>query len=212
MVADLTQQVTDLQGKLASTTGQIQEIDHYAKKSTEEQAQTLEQSIAQLQAQVKALREESAENKKLIAKLSDELDDQKKYVKKVNRSLGKIANSGPSLAKANALFEKSKMKEAKEAYLEVLEEGKINAAQKNAVYYNLGIINYRNKEYDTAMTYFSKIYTKYPRSSYAPRALLYIARSFDKSGKNAEANAAYGEVVKNYPKSSQAKKAKKEMK
>ena len=216
LVADLTQQVNDLQGKLATTTGHIQEIDHFQKKSNEEQSQTLEQSISQLQAQVKALSDENTENKKLIASLNKELSEQKKYIKKVTSSLGKLAGSstsqGPSLAQANKLFEKNKMTEAKDAYLEVLEAGKISAAQRNAVWYNLGLINYRAKNYDDAMTYFSKIYTKWPKSSYAPRALLFLARSFGKTGKSAEANAAYGELIKSYPESSQAKDAKKEMK
>ena len=44
-------------------------------------------------------------------------------------------------------FEKNKLKEAEEAYLFVLDEGKINAAQTNAVRYNLGLINYWNKKY-----------------------------------------------------------------
>lgn len=214
LVADLTQQVRDLQGGLASTTGQIQEIDHLQKKSTEQQAQSLTQSIAQLQAQVKALSEENEQNKKLIASLSDELDAQKAYTRKVSRSIGKLASSsqGPTYNSANKLFEASKLKEAKEAYLQVLDDGKINAAQRNLVWHNLGYINYREGQYDNAMTYFSKIYTKYPNSSYAPKALIYIARSFDKTGKKAEARATYQEVINKFPKSSQAKDAKKEMK
>ncbi|MEX1099157.1 MAG: tetratricopeptide repeat protein, partial [Bacteriovoracaceae bacterium] len=199
LVAELTQKVDDLQGRLASATGQIQEIDHLQKKSSEEQKQTMEQSIAQLQAQVKALNDEGAENKKLLLSLQSELADQKKYLQRVNRSLNKVAKAaqGPTLSDANKLFEANKMSEAKEAYLQVLEEGKLNAAQTNAVWYNVGLINFWNKKYDTAASYFSKIYTKWPKSSYAPRSLLYIARSFDKSGKKAEAKAAYSELVKN---------------
>lgn len=213
MVADLTQEVNDLQGRLANTTGQIQEIDHFQRKSTEEQSQTMAQAISQLQAQVKALSDEAAENKKIISSLRSEVERQKTYVKRVNKSLSKIAkeSSGPSLSDAHRLFEKGKATEAKNAYLDVLEQGKINAAQKNGVYYNLGLINYRQKNYDEAMVYLSKIYTKYPRSSYAPRSLLYIARSFKKSGKDAEANATFGELIKNYPKSSQAKSAREEI-
>lgn len=214
LVANLTQQVNDLQNNLASATGQIQEIDHFAKKTNEEQSLTLEQSLTQLQSQVKALSAENGENKKLIASLSKELEEQKRYVRKVNSALSKLtsATKGPSLSQAHKLFEASKMSEAKEAYLQVLDEGKINAAQRNGVWYNLGLINYREKDYDEATVYFSKIYTKWPRSSYAPRALLYIARSFAGGGKKAEAKAAYEELVKKYPKSSQAKEAKDELK
>ncbi len=213
LVAELTQQVTDLQTRLATTTGQIEEIDHKNQKTTAEQRQTLEQSIAQLQEQVKVLSIQSSENQKMLATLQSELNSQKQYSKKVARTLGKIAKDsrGPTIKDAHKLFEKNKLKEAEEAYLLVLDEGKINAAQRNAVRYNLGLINYWNKKYEDAAAYFSKIYTKWPKSSYAPRSLLYIARSMDKSGKKAEAKAVYEELISKYPKSSHAKTAKKEM-
>ena len=69
-----------------------------------------------------------------------------------------------------------------------------------------------DKKYDDALVYFSKIYTNYPKSSFAPRSLLYIARCFNKLGKKDESKASYQELIDNYPKSSHAKTAKKEMK
>ncbi len=214
LVAELTQQVTDLQTRLASTTGQLEEIDHKNQKTTAEQKQTMEQSITQLQEQVKVLSIQASENQKLLTSLQSELDSQKRYSQKVAKTLGKMAKDsrGPTIQEAHKFFEKNKLKEAEEAYLFVLDEGKINAAQTNAVRYNLGLINYWNKKYEDAAAYFSKIYTKWPKSSYAPRSLLYIARSMDKSGKSAEAKAVYEELISKYPDSSQAKTATKEIK
>ena len=119
LVADLTQQVTDLQTRLANTTGQIEEIDHKTQKTSAEQRQTLEQSIAQLQEQVKALTAQSSENKNLLNQLQSDLNAQKRYSKKVAKTLGKIAkdSQGPNLKDAHKLFEKNKLKEAEEAYL-----------------------------------------------------------------------------------------------
>ena len=73
-------------------------------------------------------------------------------------------------------------------------------------------MSYWNKQYDEALSYFSNIYNKWPKSSWAPRALLQIARTFKKQNKMDEAKATYSEIITNYPKSSEATKAKKENK
>jgi len=212
IIADLQLQVKDLQNRLANTTGQLEEIDHLQKELSEKQKKTLNEIVAQLSEQVNLLILESKSQKTDIQKLQSQLNKQKAYTQKVTKSLSKISNSQTSYANANKLFEANKMKAAQEMYEEVLTMGKINAAQTNAVHYNLGLINYWNKDYEDSASYFSKIYTKWPKSSYAPRSLLYIARCFKKLGKNAEAKATYGELIKKYPKSKHAKTAQKEMK
>jgi TolA-binding protein len=211
IIADLQLQVKDLQNRLANTTGQLEEIDHLQKEMSEKQKKTLNELVAQLSEQVNLLILESKNQKADIQKLQAEINKQKAYTKKVTKSLSKITDTQPSYANANKLFEANKMREAQAMYEEVLAAGKINAAQRNAVRYNLGLINYWNKKYDDSAAYFSQIYTKWPKSSYAHKSLLYIARCFDKMGKKAESKAAYGEIIKKYPKSSSASKAKKEM-
>jgi len=212
MIADLTNEVTTLRGHVASTSGQIQEIDHKQSLSLLEQQESFRKSLMQLQEQVQVLTKENQENKAIIQKLQNDVNRQKAFIKKVTKALSLQTDTGASLLKqAHKAFEKNQQKEAKNLYLQVMEENKINAAQKNGVRYNLGLLYYWNKEYDQALVYFSQIYTKWPKSSYAPRALLYIARCFDKTNKKDEASATYKELVNKYPNSAQAKEAKKEM-
>lgn len=214
LVANLTQQVQELEGRLASTSGQIQEIDHKQKTDQEKSFLTTKESIQRLNEQVAILLKENKENQDKIDSLTKKVNSQTKYIKKVNTNLGAIvtpkSNSKSTLQEANALFEKSKLNEAFDKYNEVLSENKINAAQRNAVYYNMGLISYWKKKYEDCISYMSKIYTKYPRSSYAPKSLIYIARGFKKMGKSDEATATFDEVISKYPKSKQARDAKKE--
>jgi TolA-binding protein len=225
MVAELTLQLKDLQTKLANATGQIEEVGHHAKTQTEQTTMTFTQTIAQLSEQVKALTEENKQNKLKISALEKEVESQKDYIQKVNSTLSKMAGgssssksskvsaaSSNSLADAHKLFEKSKQKEALELYLQLIDSGKLSAANANHAYYNTGLLYFWKKDYDNALIYFSKIYTKYPKSSWAPRSLIQIARSFKAQGKTAEANATYEEFLKNYPKDNLAKEAKEEMK
>ncbi len=219
IIADLTSQVHELKGGLATTSGQLEEIDYKTTTSSQSQYATLQATVNQLTAQVKILNEENQQTQKEVRVLRSEINAQKSYIKKVTGTLSSMGGgssskkgSGSLLQKAHKAFESNKQKQAQKLYLEVLSEGKISNAQKNHVYFNLGLLDYWKKKYNEALVYFSKIYTKYPKSSFAPASLLYIARSFGKQGKKEEANATYQELIKNYPKSKHAKSAKKELK
>ena len=217
LVASLQMKIDELQNKLASTSGQIEEIDHKATTTNQQTTKSLSQTIASLSEQVTILNKENTENKNNISQLSSELDAQKKFISKVTGTLTKItgptkSSSSSKINSAHRAFEKNQQKEATKLYQEVLASGKINNKQKNHVRYNLGLMSYWNKQYDEALSYFSNIYNKWPKSSWAPRALLQIARTFKKQNKMDEAKATYSEIITNYPKSSEATKAKKENK
>jgi TolA-binding protein len=214
-IRDLSETIQQLKSQINSTSGQIEEIDHKSQQKAQEQNQTFSQTVLQLSEQVKLLLTDNVELKSKLAKIEKDLEAQRKYIKNVTGTLTKISgptkrSSGSKLKKAHKAFEKNQKKTAKKLYQELLNEGKINAAQRNHVYFNLGLLDYWAAKYNKALVYFSKIYTKYPRSSFSPRSLLYIARSFKKQNKTAEASAMYQELIKNYPKSSHAATAKKE--
>ena len=80
MVAELTLQVKELQMKLASTSGQIEEIDHQNRTKTEQTAMTFTQTMAQLAEQVKILSEENKQNKIKMNGIEVELKEQKDYI------------------------------------------------------------------------------------------------------------------------------------
>ena len=217
IIAELSTQVSDLKGGLASTSGQLEEIDHKSKQSNENQLLFFNQSITQLSEQVKILTEENSKTQADIKNLRKEMKNQKRFIQKVTGTLSKMSGEAPKsssslLKSAHTAFEKNKQSKAKKLYLEVLAQNKISNAKKNHVYYNLGLLNYWSKKYDDALVYLSKIYTKYPKSLFAPGSLLYIGRSFQKQNKSDEAMATFQELIKNYPKSKQAKTAKKELK
>lgn len=220
IIAELSSQISELKGGLATTSGQIEEIDHKNQQNSEFQASTLNENIKQLSEQVKILTDANTKTQAELKKLRSEVISQKKFIQKVTGTLSKIGaspvkSSGSNkglLKQAHTAFEKNQQKKAKKLYQQVLTEAKISNAKKNHVYYNLGLLEYWNKKYNDALVYFSKIYTKYPKSSFAPGSLLYIGRSFKKLGKKDEAKATFEELIKKYPKKKQAESAKKELK
>ena len=217
IIADLSGQINELKGGLANTSGQIEELGYHSKQKSEIQVSSFNQSLTQLAEQVKILTGENKKTQSEVNQLSRELKEQKAFIQKVTGTLSKMSGkpttqtSSNLLKKAHTAFEKNQQTEAKDLYLQVISENKISNAKKNHVYYNLGLLEYWSKSYDEALVYFSKIYTKYPKSSFAPGSLLYIGRSFAKSNRPDEAKATFQEVIKNYPKSKQAKSAKEEL-
>lgn len=219
LVAQLTQQVTGLQSRLDSTSGQLEEFGHKTSNSQKETQDTFTQTTSQLAEQLNIIQTQVNDNKSSISNVNATLKAQQDYLNKLNSTLAKLTGISSStqnssvnlLKKAHEAFEKNKQKEAKELYEEVLSTGKINSSQKNHIWFNLGLLSFWAKNYDDSSVWFSKIYTTFPKSSWAPRALLYIARCFNNQGKKAESAATYETIISQYASSEHAKTAKKEM-
>jgi TolA-binding protein len=115
------------------------------------------------------------------------------------------------LSDALDLVKAGKYKEARPELESLIEADGLSAGDNNKIYHGLGRIEYYTKTYDKALVYFSKIYTKFPKSSLAPGALLYIAKSLKKLNKTAEAKEAFTRCAEDYPGSNEAAEAKKEI-
>lgn len=214
IIADLRIEIQELRTTLAQASGQIEEIDHKTQTSGEQTYQSMSEKITQLSEQVKNLSDDNQATQKQMAQLQSEMQQQKKFLGKVTGTLSEMSGKSAKglLTQAHQAFEKNQQKKAKELYSEVLNRGKISNATKNKVYFNLGLLEFWAKNYDQSLIYFSKIYTKYPRSSKAPGSLFYIGMNFKKKKELEKARATFEELIQNYSKSSFAKKAKKEMK
>lgn len=219
LVATLTQQVSSLQARLDSTSGQLEEIGYKTSSNQQETQDSFAQTTAQLAEQISILKNDVSSNKSSLRKIQKSLNAQQEYLNKLNTTLAKLTGVSSStnssskklLKSAHRAFEKNELNKAKELYEQILSVGKINASQRNHVWFNLGLLDYWAKRYNDSSVWFSKIFTKYPKSSWAPRSLLYIARCFKKLGQKEESQATYATLIKEYPNSKHAKKAKKEI-
>ena len=79
-------------------------------------------------------------------------------------------------------------------------------------HYMVGEMNYRRKHYSNAITYFKKSASLYSDASYMPKLMLHSAIAMKKTGDTKNANTFFSAVVAKYPKSSEAKEAKKYIK
>ncbi len=153
---------------------------------------------------------------------SAELKEQRAFLEKVTASLSSIGTEKPraagkkknvkaDLSDALSLVKEGKYSQAKTDLEALIDAEGLSPGDNNKIMHGLGRIEYYTKNYDKALVYFSKIYTKYPKASLAPNSLLYIAKSLKKLGKKDEAKEAFTRVAEDYPGSSESAEAKKEI-
>ena len=224
LLAQMTLRMNELESRLQNYTGEIEEIEYRQQKLIPDTQKVIQDQIADQAKEIRSLRTEISDNQKLIEKLENKIEQQQTYITKVNSTLTKLSQApAPSLPKVekksepndylNGLFHfrKKDYSEAEKDLLSALKNQKLNAAEVNKAYQALGHIEFSRKNYEKSNVYFSKIFTKYPRSSMAPDALIHMARAF-KGQKNANAaKQAYKTFLKEYPKHNLASSAEKEL-
>lgn len=228
LTADLTLQVKDLYSKLAKTNGEIEELNYKQTKlsGNEENKKTI-QVMAE---QIKELQNDLKKEQELTASLSSQVQAHKEFIDELTKSMSKghhadkkedkkenHKNEGKvdDLESALNLYRAKKYDEARSMFQQALENKDLGAKNINKAHLHLGLIDFKQKKYEDALVYLSKVYTQFPNSSIAPAALLYIGKSFRGLKKMEEAEASFSELIEKYPNSKEAQEAevaKKELK
>jgi TolA-binding protein len=215
LLADMVSQLKDMQSQIDKLNGRVEEIEHHNKQIDPEALRKMNENMTLLQTQQQSDSEQ-------LTKIQAELKDQRAFLEKVTttlssmgkekaRSSSKKKSAKAELADALELVKAGKYSEAKSELELLIGADGLSAGDNNKLLHGLGRVEYYAKNYDKALVYFSKIYTKYPKSSLAPNSLLYIAKSLKKLGKKEEAKEAFQRCVDDYPGSKDAAEAKKEI-
>ena len=215
LLADVVGQMRDMQSQLDKMNGRIEEMEHRNKQIDPQAIQKMNENLTLLQTQQQS-------DSEALSKIQAELKEQRAFLEKVTSSLssmgsekprssGKKKNVKADLSDALSLVKEGKYSQAKSELESLVDAEGLSPGDNNKIMHGLGRIEYYTKNYDKALVYFSKIYTKYPKASLAPNSLLYIAKSLKKLGKKDEAKEAFTRVAEDYPGSSESAEAKKEI-
>jgi TolA-binding protein len=221
-VADLMLQVKELQTKLNGINGQFEEMEYKQSSNQSKQIDEIKKQVSTLTEQLNLIQTENKTLNQKIILIQETLDSQKAFIEKVTQSLGKISeaktekekksNDEDSFETALGLMKAKKYKKAKDIFLDLIGDKEQPTSIINKSHFQLGLIEFKNQNYDEALVYFSKVYTQYPESSVAPSALFYIGKSFKLMKKNEEANSSFSELIEKFPKAKEVLQAKKELK
>jgi TolA-binding protein len=209
-----------IEEQMAKLNGNIEELAHN-KGSDSKEVLLLKERISQLEETNK----KQSENIKLIA---DKMNEQTKYIEQVIKSLGDLSEKkeepkenikkktakeesksegkveGISVKAGIAHFKAGSLAEARSTFEELLDNGKLAKKDKAASLFYLGLVELKEKKYEEAKVYFSRLYTEVPESSFSAPALLNLAKSFAKLKSKEEAKQAIDELITNFPKSKEA--------
>lgn len=207
LVADTTVKIQALEERMGTLTGQVQESDQ---KSTMAAQTTMEG----LSSKIALIEQTQAQNAKDLVDVKASLASQKEYLDKVVAMLGKLGAGDSSAKKKSDPFQeamtnyrKGKYEVAKKELLALEKSGKYKDTQAANILHNLGMTYYLSKDYNTAASYFSRLFTEFEKSSYNKNGLLFLAKSFRARKENDKAKATLDELIKRYPKSKQATEA-----
>lgn len=207
--ADVFVRIQNLEERLSSVNGMVEESTYKNKVSTEDRFKKLEERMSVIETQ-------NLELNKDLNQLRSESDAQKKYLEDVLSTLGKISGSSPKKTAAKggseydegmALYKKGKYKESKEILLSLYTGKKVKGNQFARVVHNLGMIEYMDKKNDQAIAYFVQLLNEHSKSSYNRNGMLVLTKTFLRLNKKDEARATSEELAKRYPGSKEAESA-----
>lgn len=214
MTAEGTVRLQVMEDRINQLSGQIEE-SHKAKddKKSEE--------IQKIKEELLVLQKSNEESTKSIATMQTQLTEMQDYMKKLMGSLTKLTGDKKSKKKkskkktkklspywqAMSDYKKARYKKAKKGLQSLIDNKKIKGNQKARIIHNLGMIAYMDKNYNEAITLFSRLFTEYPEAPYNPNGLLFLGRSFLEAKQTESAKQTLEELIQRFPKKKQAKTA-----
>jgi TolA-binding protein len=205
IVADLTVMLKNLQTQIDTLNGKVEELQQGQKSNKV----SIDESLTLIKQQVEVLQTTQTTQ-------AEELKQQRGFIEKVTEKLGKIGsspaaskkNSKEEIAVARKLIQKRKFSDARGILDGLVNDSSVGPGDLNKVYFGLGEIEFGQKNWEKSLVFFSKIYTKYPKSSLAPASLLHIGKALSQMGKKEESQQAFQELKSTFPDSSAAKEIK----
>lgn len=215
--ANASARFTTLEEQMAKLQGQLEEGSHNKQQEIKD--------AALLKERITNLEETNKKQTEAIRTLNDKVQEQSKYIEQVIKSLTALSeqkekeqasaskkkeskeenSEAPATVKsATAKYKAKDLDGAKASFLAVLDGKKVKKKDREASYHYLGMIEYKNKNYEEAKVYFSKLFTEFPDSTYAPSALLNLAKTFAQLKSKDEASQTLDELLSRFPKSKEA--------
>jgi TolA-binding protein len=203
--------------------GQVEEANHNSSK--------IAQDNKQLQDRITSLEDANKKQVEYLKALTEKVNNQSGYIEEVIASLAKLSEK-PAVKKKivkdddavvavndsdeqtpatfdNGLkkYKEKSYDDAKSIFQQVVDNKKASKKNHEGATHYLGMIELKNKKYESAKVYFSKVFSENPTSYYAPAALLNLGKTFTQLKSKDEAKMTYDELISRFPKSKEAQEA-----
>ena len=213
LVADMVSDLKELKNQINKLNGRLEELEHKNGQMSPETLTKMNETVTMLKAQ-----QETSSTQ--LNQIQNELKEQRAFIEKVTTSLSSQSSGASKSQKKRAknelnhaleLIKKDAYADARAELEPLIDHSDLTPGEKNKVLFGLGKVEYFTKNHEKSMVYFSKIFSRFPKASLAPACLLFIGRNLEKMNKKEEAKEAFTKVIEDYPGTSEAKEAKKEL-
>lgn len=208
--ADASVKILELEEKVNQFQGVLEESAH----SKNNNAQKLEERIKALEDLTQSLNTQLQDSSTKLTAVEKRLADQDKFIKEILKTL-KSPSKKKKRAKKRGPYDtamwnygKGKYKLAFSQMQALLDGKKLKTSQRKRLLHNLGMVSYILKKDQDALTYFSKLYTDYPKSTYNANGLIHLAKTFQRLGQKDQAKETLQMMIKSFPKHKRIKTAK----
>ena len=204
---------------------ELQDKSNSDNNSTNEYQKRLSELLQQDAQTIKVLQEQTLEISKLVDQINTNYVSKKEFndlvvdinefktlvAKELKTGSHQTTTKSTEISSAD-LYDSAKKNYDKKYYTKAIEEYTelITRNYKPAyAHYMIGEMYYKRKDYAKAISFFKKSSELYSKASYMPKLMLHTAISMDKTGDKSHANTFYQAILKKYPNSKEATKAKK---
>lgn len=212
--ANANARFTALEEQLAKLHGQIEEANH-GKQQEMKDSSTIKERLATLE-------ETNKKQTEYMRALNEKLQEQTKYIEDVTKALATLSEqkekerdskkkeskaeetNQTSVKSGIAKYKEGEYEAAEEIFTTALDNKKLKKKDKEAALHYLGMIKYKTKNYEEAKVYYSKLISENAESTYAPSALLNLAKVFGQLKSKDEARQSIELLMERFPKSKEA--------
>jgi TolA-binding protein len=213
LAATTTVQIQNMEERLQKFEGVIDESIH----SRDKKQQELEEKIKSLEELVALQTEEIKKANEQYVKVEQRLSTQDQFIQEILKTLkdqAKAAKKKKVVKKRSAYdeamfnYKKGRYKTARTQLEALFNSKNVKGSKRARVIHNLGMISFMDKRHEDSLTYFSKLFTEFPKSTYNANGLIYLAKTFKIIGQADQAKEALNQMMNAFPKHKRVKIAK----
>jgi len=203
-LARLNARIDGLESELMRLSGLVEQLKYNQERE--------ESELAQLKAEIQTTVDKVGKTAQLVQRPGQEASTEVVETEKEVRHEPPKPQEPQDLYKEGLkLFKMKKYQDAKAAFREFIKEHPNSPMVANAHFW-IGECEYKQSRYEEAILEYNKVISKFPKSNKVPDALLKQAFAFARLGDRQSARILLKRLIKNYPRTPQAKAAKRQLK
>ncbi len=209
VAADRTIQISEMQERINQLQGALEEQGYAEEIQRQESLTDIRTKIDSLEKTQKTILDELEQNR-------NQMNSQRAYLDQVLETLRQISEGDPITNQStDAVYNEglrhyraTRYEESRPYFMELISRGVEGQTLAHA-YHNLAMVEYIGERNENAIVYFGRLFTEFPDSGYNRNGLLFLAKTFERTGQKAQARQTLQQLINRFPEANRINDAKK---